>query len=154
MCDINNSIWYQSLVLPTVKWSNSSTSRKDGILSASTTLGESGPGSNSNECVLQISQNFKTGALSSECLISYPGYLLIECHIPLQRCCLRILLSQPTGQIEDLNFYQITRIRFITRSKKRLPFKDKYVCQRNKAINNGLCYWQNLCANNIHFVPS
>ena len=49
----------------------------DRALSGSTTLGQSGPGSNSNEGVLCIPQSPSiTGTSPSDCLGSYPGHLL------------------------------------------------------------------------------
>ena len=51
----------------------------DRTLSGSTTLGQSGPGSDGNEGVLHILQNSSiTGAPLSDCLVSYPGHLLGE----------------------------------------------------------------------------
>ena len=43
-------------------------------LSGATTLGQSEPGSNGNEGMLQISKIFKEGALSSEGLMSKLGH--------------------------------------------------------------------------------
>ena len=46
-------------------------------LSSATTPGQSGPGSNGNERVLRIPQSPSiTGTSPSDCLMSYPGYLL------------------------------------------------------------------------------
>ena len=51
----------------------------DRALSDATTPGQSGPGSNSNEGVLHISQSSSiTGTSPSDCLVSYPGHLLRE----------------------------------------------------------------------------
>ena len=59
--------------------SNNSTWSIDKTLSSATTLGQSGPGSNGNEGVLHIFQSSSiTGALSSNCLVSYPGHSLVE----------------------------------------------------------------------------
>ena len=45
--------------------------------SGATTPGESGPRSNGNERVLCIPQSSSiTGAAPSDCLVSYPGYLV------------------------------------------------------------------------------
>ena len=44
-------------------------------LSGTTTLGQSGPGSNGNEGVLLIPQSSKAGASPSDCLMSYLGHL-------------------------------------------------------------------------------
>ena len=56
--------------------SNSSIWPIDRTLSGATTPNKSGSGSNSNEGVLHIPPNSKTGALSSNGLKSYPGHLL------------------------------------------------------------------------------
>ena len=48
----------------------------DRTLSGVTTPSKNGPGSNGNEEVLYIPQDSKTGASPSDCLMSYPGYLL------------------------------------------------------------------------------
>ena len=55
-----------------VKWSNSSIWVIDGTLSSVSTPGQSGPGNNGNEGVLDISQIFKTEAL----VVSYPAHSL------------------------------------------------------------------------------
>ena len=55
--------------------SNSSIWPIDRTLSSATTPGQSRPGSNGNERVLHIPQSI-TGALPSDCLVSYPGHLL------------------------------------------------------------------------------
>ena len=49
----------------------------DRTLSGSTTLGQSGPGSNDNEEVLHIPQISKARASSLDSLILYPEYLLV-----------------------------------------------------------------------------
>ena len=49
----------------------------DGTLIDTTTLGQSGLGNNGDEGVLHIPQSFITGASSSDCLISYPGHLVV-----------------------------------------------------------------------------
>ena len=59
--------------------SNSSIWCLDRILSDTTTLGQSGPGSNSNEGILHISLSSSiTEALASDCLESYAGHSLGE----------------------------------------------------------------------------
>ena len=59
--------------------SNSSIWPIDRTLSEASTLGQSGPESDSNEWVLCIHQSSRyTGVLPSDCLVSYPGHLL-EC---------------------------------------------------------------------------
>ena len=56
--------------------SNNSIWPIDGTLSGTTTLGQSGPGSDRNEVVLCIPQSSNIiGASSSDCLMSYPGHL-------------------------------------------------------------------------------
>ena len=52
------------ICLHTVKWLNSSTWTRDGILIGTTTLSLSGPGSNGNEGVLHIPQSSKTEAFT------------------------------------------------------------------------------------------
>ena len=56
----------------------------DGTLTGTTTLGQSGPGSNCNGGVLCILEGYKIEALPSDCLISYPGSSL-EVVLPLCR---------------------------------------------------------------------
>ena len=47
----------------------------DRAISGTTTLGPSGPGSDSNEGMLHIPQSSSiTGTSSSDCLVSYPGH--------------------------------------------------------------------------------
>ena len=76
----NNSI-YQSSACTLLngfkyrKWLNIFTWPTDGILTGTTTLDQSWPGSNSNEGVFHIPQNSRTGALSSDGLVSYPEHL-------------------------------------------------------------------------------
>ena len=48
----------------------------DRILSGAKTLDQSGPGSNGNKEVLHIPQSSRTGALPSDCLMSYPEHML------------------------------------------------------------------------------
>ena len=56
--------------------SNSSIWPIDKTLSGTTTPGQSGPGSDGNEEVLNIPQNASiTGASPSDCLMSYLGHL-------------------------------------------------------------------------------
>ena len=50
----------------------------DRTLSGATTPGQSGPGSDGNEGVLRIPQNFSiTGTSPSDCLVLYPGHSLV-----------------------------------------------------------------------------
>ena len=60
--------WFQELLPKT----NSSI----WLLTGTTTLGQSGPGSNSNERVLHTLQRSRTGALPSDGLVSYLGHSL------------------------------------------------------------------------------
>ena len=82
LSNTNNSFWYQPFVYPQLndfkysKWLNNSIWPIDRTLTGTTTLGQSGLGSNGNEEVLHISQSSKTGASPSDGLISYPGHLL------------------------------------------------------------------------------
>ena len=57
--------------------SNNSTSPIDRTLAGDTTPGLSGSGSNYNEGVLHIPQSSKTGASTSNCLVSYGGHSLV-----------------------------------------------------------------------------
>ena len=59
------------------KWLHISIYLIDGTLKGTTTLGQSRPGSKSNEGVLYIPQNFKIGAWSSGGLASYAGHSLV-----------------------------------------------------------------------------
>ena len=56
------------ICLHTVKWLNSSIWPIDRTLTGTTTLGQSGPGSDSNEGILQIPQSSGTGNSPSDCL--------------------------------------------------------------------------------------
>ena len=71
----------------------------DKNLSSTTTPGQSEPGSDGNEGLLQIPQNsIITGASPSDCLVSYPGHSLVgRGFTPLQRYSLSILQPQSTG---------------------------------------------------------
>ena len=71
LCNTNNST---VICLHTVKWSSSSIWPIDGTLTCTTTLGQSGLGSNCNERVLHICQSSRTGASPSDSLVSYPGH--------------------------------------------------------------------------------
>ena len=53
------------------KWLNSSTLPIDETITSTITLGQSGPGSNGNEGVLHIPQNFRTVSSSSDA---------VQCH--------------------------------------------------------------------------
>ena len=96
-CIINNSIKHQSFVFTQMKWLNCSTWPIDRTLSGVTSLGQSGPGNNSNQGVLHIPQSSRTGASPSDCLASYPGHSLGGGLNPLQRCSWYILQHQLTG---------------------------------------------------------
>ena len=100
LSNTNNFIWYYSFVftpLNDFKYSylkqrilfnishmfahrlNSSIWSIDGTLTNTTTPGQSGPGINGNEGVLQISQSSKTKVSPSDGLVSYLEHLL-ECY--------------------------------------------------------------------------
>ena len=68
----------------------------DRILPGVTTLGHTGPGSNTNEEVLSILQSSKTGASPSDGLMSYSGYSSGRL-THLQRCSRCILQPQQNG---------------------------------------------------------
>ena len=79
------------------KGSNSSIWSTDRTLSDTTTLSQSGPGSNGNKRILCLPQSSSiTRASPSGCLVSYPGHLLGNL-TSLQRCSWCILQPQPTG---------------------------------------------------------
>ena len=61
--------------------SNSSIWPIDRTLSGTTIPDQSGSGSDSNEEVLYISQSSITGALLSDCLMSYSGHSLEESYL-------------------------------------------------------------------------
>ena len=60
------------------KWLNISIRHIDGTLTIITILGQSGPGSNSNEGVLHIPQSSRTETLPSDGLVSYLDHSLWE----------------------------------------------------------------------------
>ena len=61
----------------------------DRTLSGTTTLSQSGSGSDDSERVLHISQSSSiTGALPSDCIMSYPGHSLRE--------------SYPSGEMQSV----------------------------------------------------
>ena len=71
----------------TVKELNSSIWSKDGNLIGTTTPSQSGHGSNDNEGALHIPQSFRTEALASDGLVSYPGYSLkTQKHFNIKMC--------------------------------------------------------------------
>ena len=64
------------------------------------TPGQSRTGSDVNEGALRIPQTSRiTGTSPSDCLVSYPGHLLVGGLTPRQRCSRYILQPQPTGLI-------------------------------------------------------
>ena len=66
----------------TVYTSNSSIRPIDRTQSGATTPCQSGPGSDGNQGVLHILQSHSiTGALPSDCLMSYPGHSLRESYL-------------------------------------------------------------------------
>ena len=61
--------------------------------------GQSGPGSDGNKRVLRIPQSSSiTRTSPSDCLVSYPGHLLVGGLTLLQKSNRCILQPQPTGQ--------------------------------------------------------
>ena len=69
----------------------------DWTLSGATTPGYNGAGSDGNKEVLRILQSFSiTGALQSDCLVSYPGHLLSE--------------SYPSAEMQLIVFYSPSRL--------------------------------------------
>ena len=88
------AVWFQTIHFSSSIWPIYRT------LSGATTQGQSGPYSHGNEgllCTLQSSRH--TGASPSDCLVSYPGYLLWWGSLtPQQRCSQCILQSQLTGR--------------------------------------------------------
>ena len=68
--------------------SNSSIRPIDRPISDATTPGQNGSGSNGNKGVLHISQSSRTGASSSDCLMSYPGHSVVG--------------SYPTAEIQSV----------------------------------------------------
>ena len=75
---------------------NSSIWPKYRTLSSTTTLGQSGPGSNGKEEVLYIPQSTKTGTSPSDCLMRYPGHPWSVCVggvLPLCRDPVSVLYS-------------------------------------------------------------
>ena len=72
--------------------SNSSIGPIDRGKSSASTPGQSGPGSNSNEVVLHISQSSRARTLPSDCLMSYPGHtFLVVGTLPLHRDAVDVL---------------------------------------------------------------
>ena len=88
--------------------SNSSIWPIDRSLLGTTTMGQSGPGSNGNKGVLFIPQSSSiTGASPLDCLVSYPGDTRWGSLTPLQRCSQYILQPQPrypTKTITDADY--------------------------------------------------
>ena len=79
LCNTNNSIYYSFVCsqwngFKYRKWSDISIQSIDRTQTCTTTLGQSGPGSNDNERLLHIPQNSRTGASLLDCLISYSGH--------------------------------------------------------------------------------
>ena len=63
-------------------------------LSGATTLGHSGPGSESNEWVLRIPQtSYITGISPLDCLVTYPGHSLGEGGLTLCREAVGVFYS-------------------------------------------------------------
>ena len=73
----NSSICIQLKGFKYSKWLNSSIWPTDRIQTGTTTLSQSGSGSNGNEGILHIYQSSKTGALPSHGQVSYLGHSLV-----------------------------------------------------------------------------
>ena len=90
--------------------SNSSIWPIDRTLSGATTSSQSGPGSNSNEGVIHISQSSKTGASPSNSLVSYTGHSFGGrglCY-PLCRDAVSVFCSpNEMGSMEDCEIEEI-----------------------------------------------
>ena len=87
---------------------------RDRTLSSATTPGQIEPGSDGNVRVLYISQsNSITGALSFDCLVSYPRHSS-KVLTPLQIHSRKILQPRPTGLFddEDQHFEYIGRVEY------------------------------------------
>ena len=101
---------------------------KDRTLSGTTTLGHCGPGSNGNQRVLCIPQSSSiTGASPSDCLESYPGYLLEESYPSVK---MQSLYSTTLADWTEKS----TRFRLTTDNQKRkkssLKFEDFCCCKQ------------------------
>ena len=87
--------------------SNSSIWPIDRTIPGAATPGQSGLGSDGKEGVLRILQNSSiTGALPSNCLMSYPGYLESDSFAEMQLASLRnIVMTKYEGYlIKKVNF--------------------------------------------------
>ena len=104
-------------------------------LSAATTLGKSGPGSDGNKAVLYIPQGSSIiGFSTSDCLVSYPGNTFGE-STPLQRCSWFILQPQPAG----LPHWMMQRIKIWP--DNQMVYAQTRICQKISMILwNTKCY--------------
>ena len=69
--------WLVGFCFHHIKWLNCSIWPIDGNLTDTTTLDQSGLGTNDNERALQFPKSFKSEALYSNALVLYPGHLLV-----------------------------------------------------------------------------
>ena len=91
----------------------------DGILTSSTTLSQSGPGSNGNERVFQIFQSPKTGYHTIRCcLVSYPGHSLCRGRVSLCRDKVSIFYSPSPKNEGETERMHIGRMYTLTTKKK------------------------------------
>ena len=90
----STAMYHEQFNMPFVcTWLNNFIRPIVGTLTGTTTLGQSETGSNGNEEVLHISQSSRTGASTSDVLISYPGHLRVsgrEGVFPLGRNTVRV----------------------------------------------------------------
>ena len=106
------------------KYAVSSIQPIDRTLSGATTLGQSGLGSNDNEGVFLIPQSSSlTGTAPSDCLVSYPGYLLSGGLIPLQRCSWCILRYQFQVNRSFLQYLGLGNLYYLKYIFKRKSWK-------------------------------
>ena len=97
------AIWYFNLILIIclyiVKWLNSSICLIDGTLTSTSSLGQIGYRSNTNEGVLHIPQSSGFEPHHQMQFIVISRTLVGGCLTTLQRCSQHILQSHPTGLI-------------------------------------------------------
>ena len=96
------------------------------------TPGQSGPGSNGNEGTLYISQISKTGALSLDALLSYPGHSL-EGSYPFADEELEYSTAPATGLLLQLCILAESKREYS--SKKQNKKKTTYFLQGKGSIS-------------------
>ena len=112
----NDSIEYQSFVYiqlndKTVLFQTVQFDPIERTLSGASTPGSKGPGSDNNERILRIPQSSSiTGALPLECLVSYPGLLLVVVgsYPPAEMQC---ILQPQLTELILLKFFLIAYLR-------------------------------------------